>query len=84
MAASTSPSGPMWAAGMGSRRGSDGGLEGGDGGVDEGVLVGEGRAGDQGRPCGRLRPLWPSCDTMVTGMSALPSTLGRDEVSPPG
>jgi hypothetical protein len=40
MAASTSLSGPMWATGMGSRRGSDGGLEGGDGGVDEGVLVG--------------------------------------------
>jgi hypothetical protein len=63
MAASTSPSGPMWAAGMGSRRGSDGGLEGGDGGVDEGVLVGgkvergikAGLAGASGRPAARQR-----------------------------
>jgi hypothetical protein len=48
------------------------------------ITASAGRAGDQGRPCGRLRPLRPASDTMVTGMSALPSTAGRDEASPPG
>jgi hypothetical protein len=80
MAASTSPSGPMSAAGMGSRRGSDGGLEGGDGGVGEGVLVG-GKVERGIRPalraaCAALRP---GSDTTATGIAASLSTSGRYE-----